>query len=94
MAYSANGLNLAAGSKAGNAPQFWTYKTTDLITAVDGSGYFNSASSVLKVGDLMYVHANSGGTTPTYGFVIVTGNTSAGVVDVTNATALGTIDSD
>jgi hypothetical protein len=42
----------------------------------------------------MYVHANSAGTTPTFGFVIVTGNTSAGVVDVTNATALGTIDSD
>lgn len=93
MAYSASGLNLAAGSKAGNAPQFWTYKTADLITAVDGSGYFNSAASVLKVGDLMYVHANSAGTTPTYGFVIVTGNTGT-VVDVTNATGLGTIDSD
>jgi len=93
MAYSAEGLNLVGGSKAGNSPQMWTYKTADLITAVDGSGYFNSAASVLKVGDLMYVHANSAGTTPTYGFVIVTSN-SAGVVDVTNATALGTIDSD
>ena len=93
MAYSSTGLNLAAGSKAGNAPQFWTYKTADLITAVDGSGYFNSAASLLKVGDLMYVHANSAGTTPTYGFVIVTSNTGT-VVDVTNATGLGTIDSD
>ena len=93
MAYSSTGLNLASGSKAGNAPQFWTYKTADLITAVDGSGYFNSAASLLKVGDLMYVHANSAGTTPTYGFVIVTSNTGT-VVDVTNATALGTIDSD
>jgi hypothetical protein len=93
MAYSSTGLNLASGSKAGNAPQFWTYKTADIITAVDGSGYFNSAASLLKVGDLMYVHANSAGTTPTYGFVIVTSNTGT-VVDVTNATALGTIDSD
>jgi hypothetical protein len=93
MAYSSTGLNLASGSKAGNAPQFWTYKTADLITAVDGSGYFNSAASLLKVGDLMYVHANSAGTTPTYGFVIVTSNTGT-VVDVTNATGLGTIDSD
>jgi hypothetical protein len=93
MAYSSTGLNLASGSKAGNAPQFWTYKTADLITAVDGSGYFNSAASLLKVGDLMYVHANSAGTTPTYGFVIVTSNTGT-VVDVTNATALGAIDSD
>jgi hypothetical protein len=94
MAYSSTGLNVASASKAGNAPQIWTYKTTDLITAVDGSGYFNSASSLLKVGDLMYVHANSAGTTPTFGFVIVTSITAAGVVDVTNATALGTIDSD
>jgi hypothetical protein len=93
MAYNSTGLNLASGSKAGNAPQFWTYKTADLITAVDGSGYFNSAASLLKVGDLMYVHANSAGTTPTYGFVIVTSNTGT-VVDVTNATALGAIDSD
>jgi hypothetical protein len=94
MAYSETGLNVAASSKAGNAPQIWTYRTTDLITAVDGSGYFNSASALLKVGDLMYVHANSAGTTPTFGFVIVTGNTTAGVVDVTNATGLGTVDSD
>jgi hypothetical protein len=94
MAYSSTGLNVASASKAGNAPQIWTYKTTDLITAVDGSGYFNSASALLKVGDLMYVHANSAGTTPTFGFVIVTGNTTAGVVDVTNATGLGTVDSD
>jgi hypothetical protein len=93
MAYNSTGLNLASGSKAGNAPQFWTYKTADLITVVDGSGYFNSAASLLKVGDLMYVHANAAGTTPTYGFVIVTSNTGT-VVDVTNATALGTIDSD
>jgi hypothetical protein len=93
MAYNSTGLNLASGSKAGNAPQFWTYKTADLITAVDGSGYFNSAASLLKVGDLMYVHANASGTVPTFGFVIVTSNTGT-VVDVTNATALGTIDSD
>jgi hypothetical protein len=93
MAYSADGLNLVGGSKAGNSPQVWSYKTNDIITAVDGSGYFNSAASVLKVGDLMYVHANAAGTVPTFGFVIVTSNTGS-VVDVTNATALGTIDSD
>lgn len=92
MAFSKDNLMLVAGSKAGNAPQMWTYKTNDLGTAVDGSGYFNSASSVLKVGDLIYVHADAD-TTPTYGLHIVTGN-SAGVVDVTNAVALGAIDSD
>lgn len=83
---------LVAGSKAGNAPQMWTYKTDDLGTAVDGSGYFNSAASVLKIGDLIYVHANAD-SSPTYGLHIVTGNTGT-VVDVTNAVALGAIDSD
>lgn len=92
MAFSADNLMLVAGSKAGNAPQMWTYKTDDLGTAVDGSGYFNSAASVLKIGDLIYVHANAD-SSPTYGLHIVTGNTGT-VVDVTNAVALGAIDSD
>lgn len=93
MAYTSSSLMLVAGSKAGNAPQMWTYKTDDLATVVDGSGYFNAASSLLKIGDLIYVHANAD-SSPTYGLHIVTGNTSAGVVDVTNAVALGGIDSD
>lgn len=92
MAFTADNLMLVAGSKAGNAPQMWTYKTDDLGTAVDGSGYFNSAASVLKIGDLIYVHANAD-SSPTYGLHIVTGNTGT-VVDVTNAVALGAIDSD
>ena len=35
MAYSATGLNAAGGqSKAGTAPQMWTYTTTDAIADV------------------------------------------------------------
>jgi hypothetical protein len=48
----------------------------------------------MSVGDLVYVHANSAGTTPTYGLHIVTQITAAGIIDVTNAVALGAIDSD
>jgi hypothetical protein len=101
MAYDATGLSLASGSKAGNSPQIWAYRTNDLITAVDGAGYFDNGATtntglrnLFKVGDLIYVHANAAGTTPTYGLVIVTQVSTAGIIDVTNAVALGTIDSD
>lgn len=92
MAYSATGLNLVAGSKAGNAPQVWTYQSADAIGDIDGSGYFNSAASILKVGDLMYVYSSVGGSVA-FGFVVVNGNDGS-TVDVTSVTAIGAIDSD
>lgn len=92
MAFNKDGLMLVGGSKAGNAPQMWTYKTNDLGTDVDTSGYFNSMASVLKVGDVIYVHADAD-STPSFGFHVVVSNAD-GVVDVTNATAVGTVDSD
>ena len=52
MAYSSTGLNAAGGqSKAGNAPQLWTYSSADAIATVNTAGYFNSAASLLKVGN-------------------------------------------
>lgn len=100
MAFSRAGLQCIGASKKGNAPKMWLYKTTDTAATVDGAGYFDNGSTTntgmrneMSVGDLVYVHANSGGTTPTYGFHIVTAN-SSGIIDVTNATTLGTIDSD
>ena len=60
MAYSVTGLMLVAGSKAGNAPQVWTYQSADAIGDIDGAGYFNSAASILKVG--VVVNANDGST--------------------------------
>jgi hypothetical protein len=92
MAYSATGLMLVAGSKAGNAPQMWTYQSADAIGDIDGAGYFNDASSILKVGDLIYVYSSVGGSAA-YGFVVVNSN-SSGVVDVSSVTAIGATDSD
>jgi hypothetical protein len=92
MAFNKDGLNLASGSKAGSSPQIWTYQSADAIGDIDTSGYFNSASSILNIGDLMYVYSGVGGSVA-FGFVVVTSN-SSGVVDVTNVTAIGTIDSD
>ena len=54
MAYNSNGLSAAGGqSKAGNAPQMWTYSSADAIATVNTSGYFNNASALLKVGDVI-----------------------------------------
>jgi hypothetical protein len=101
MAFARSGLTVVGGSKKGAAPKMWLYKTADVVTTVDGAGYFDNGATTntgmrneMSVGDLVYVHANSAGTTPTYGLMIVTQITAAGIIDVTNATALGATDSD
>tara|TARA_A100001011_G_scaffold395285_2_gene489845 strand:- start:738 stop:1019 length:282 start_codon:yes stop_codon:yes gene_type:complete len=93
MAYSSTGLQPIGGqAKAGNAPQVWSYTSTDAKTAIDASGYFNSASDLLKVGDLIYVFASTGGTA-TFSFHPVVSNAS-GVVDIGDGTAISATDSD
>ena len=92
MAFTKENLNLVAGSKAGNAPQIWTYKSNDLAGDIDASGYFNDVAGLLKVGDLMYIHADAD-STPAFGLAVVTSNTGT-VVDITNLTSVGTINSD
>jgi hypothetical protein len=91
MAYSATGLTPIGGqSKAGNAPQVWAYTSADAIATVNTSGYFNSASDLLKVGDLMYIRDSA---TPTASLVIVLSNASS-VVDVSDGTAITVADTD
>ena len=91
MAYSSTGLNAAGGqSKAGNAPQVWTYTSADAIATVNTSGYFNSAASLLKVGDLIYVFD----TTNTLGHLVFVNANSGTVVDVTDGLAVTSTDTD
>ena len=92
MAYSATGFSTIAASKAGNAPAMYAYKTTDAIADVNTSGYFNSLSSVLSVGDLIYC-VTSTGTTAVATLVYVLSNAS-GVVDVNDGTTLANTDGD
>lgn len=93
MAYSATGLNAAGGqSKAGNAPQMWTYTTTDTIADVNTAGYFNSAASLLKVSDIIFCYTSSGGT-PVMSIVWVNAN-SGTVVDVTDGLTVTATDTD
>ena len=88
MAYAEIGLQPIGGqSKAGNAPQMWSYKSADAIATVNSEGYFNDASDVLKVGDLIYVYDSN---TPTANLVVVLSNAS-GVVDVSDLLKVGDI---
>ena len=94
MAYSSTNLQPIGGqAKAGNAPQIWSYTTTDVHATVDTSGYFNSAASVLKVGDLILVVVTSSGAVSTAGWHVVMTNTGS-VVNVSDVTALTVTNTD
>ena len=88
MAYSASGLYQVG--PGGNAPRLWMYSTTDAIATVNTSGYFNSATDLLQVRDVIIVCDTS---TPTTHFVNVLSNASS-VVDVSDGTVIVETDSD
>lgn len=101
MAFSSfNNQFTRIGPQNDNAPTLWSYKTTDALTTVDGSGYFNAVADRLKVGDMIFAYKSSA--TVAAGVAFVASNTRdltasppvAGVVDVTNFTAIGAINSD
>jgi len=91
MAFSIDGLNPIGGnSRAGTAPAMWTYTTTDNTAAMNTAGYFNTASDLLKVGDIMFLYDSDA---PTMVISIVLSNAS-GVVDVSDGTTIAVTDSD
>jgi hypothetical protein len=92
MAYAESGFTTIAASKAGSAPSMYAYKTTDSIATVNTEGYFNSLSTILSVGDLIYC-VTSTGTTAVATLVYVLSNAS-GVVDVNDGTTLANTDGD
>ena len=95
MAFSSTGFQPIGGqSKAGNAPQVWSYTTTDAAATVDTSGYFNSVASLLKVGDIIFRVTTSSGAVSTAGQHVVMSVSAAGVVDVADTTALTVTNTD
>jgi hypothetical protein len=90
MAYSATGFVTVCASKAGNAPSMYLYKTSDTQATVNTSGYFNDLSSVLSVGDILFVYDT---TTPSLVLTYVNSN-SSGVVDIVDGTTVSATDSD
>lgn len=92
MAYDSTGFATVAAAKAGNAPSIYTYATADAIADVNTEGYFNSLSTILKIGDLIYC-VTSTGTTAVATLAVVRSNAS-GVVDIDNGTTLAATDGD
>jgi hypothetical protein len=78
------------------SPTVWTYVTTDSLSTVCTSGYFNAVAGKLKAGDLVYI--TSASSPWTGGLAIVKSNTRnltatppvSGVVDLFNATLVNT----
>jgi hypothetical protein len=73
MPYASSDLSVLAYA---NNFTLWHYVTAD--AAVTGGGYFNKASDMLRVNDLILVNANTGGT-PVTKFYVVTANTGGAV---------------
>lgn len=88
MAFSLDGLYQVG--PGGNSPRIWVYSTTDAIADVNTSGYFNNASDVLGVRDVIFVCDTS---TPTTHIVSVLTNAS-GVVDVSDGLQITETDTD
>lgn len=92
MAFNATGFATIGASKAGNAPSLYAYSTADTIADVNTSGYFDTLSDNLSVGDVILVRSSTGGT-QALSLVYVASN-SGGVVDVTDGLTITATDSD
>ena len=88
MAYAQTGL-YPVGPQ-GNSPRLWVYSSADAIADVNTAGYFNSASDLLSVRDIIFVVDTN---TPTTHIVNVLSN-SAGVVDVSDGLSVPETDGD
>lgn len=89
MAFAASALHLVGG---GSGQRLWLYSTTDTIATVNTAGYFNDASEMLNVNDVI-INATSTGGTVAVGHTYVASNAS-GVVDVVDGVAITSTDSD
>jgi len=87
MAYSASGLTRMA---SGGGHSMWFYDSTEAITAVRVSGYFNNAASMLNVGDVIFVLDSDA---PAMSISVVLSNDGS-TVDIADGTALTMTDTD
>jgi hypothetical protein len=98
MPFDKNYFSPAGGQSArGNAPQQFTYKTTDAAATVRVAGYFNLIYNLLELGDSIRVVQVNSLTAPT-SVTAVTNHTvvnkAANVVDVSDGVAEALTDTD
>ena len=89
MAYLSKNLSVLAYA---NGFTLWHYTTVDATADVDTAGYFNAASDMVRIGDMIMANVDTDGT-PAAGIFLVNANAS-GVVDVADMTAVGGADTD
>ncbi len=89
MAYSASNLTPLA---TGNGFTLWHYTTTDTIATVNTEAYFNDASAIMNVGDIIEAYTSTGGTAVMSRCLVL--SNASGVVDVSDGVALTLTDSD
>ena len=87
MAYSSTGLTRMAG---GGGYNMWYYSSTDALSVVRASGYFNDAASMMNVGDLVIVYDSDA---PTIALSVVLSNDGS-TVDIADGTAITVTDTD
>lgn len=93
MAFNMDGWNPIGGqSKKGTAPQLFTYTTADAVADVNDSGYFDTVSDQLSVGDVIISVTSTGGTLASS--IHTVSSNAAGVVNVTDGTTIAQTDTD
>ena len=88
MAFSLDGLYPVGPS--GSSPRLWMYSSADAQATVRAAGYFNDASDLLTVRDVIFTIDTN---TPTTYIVNVLSNAS-GVVDVSDGLQVPETDTD
>ena len=76
----------------GNGFTLWHYTTADTIATVNTAGYFNDASHLMNVGDLIEAYTSTGGTAVMSRCLVL--SNAAGVVDISDGVALTLTDTD
>jgi len=89
MAFQSKDLSVLAYA---NGFTLWHYTTADLASDVDTTGYFNDASDMLRVGDMLFANVDTDGTEQG-GIYFVNAN-AGGVIDVADMTQVGSADTD
>ena len=87
MAYVSKDLSVLAYA---NGFTLWHYTTSDAANTVDTAGYFNGATDMVRIGDIVLANTETGGA-PKAGLLLVSANTG-GIVDVNDLTAIGATD--
>ena len=89
MAFNSKDLSVLAYA---NGFTLWHYTSVDPAIDVDTSGYFNDASDIVRVGDMILANTDTDGT-PASGIFLINAN-AGGVVDAADMTTVGGSDTD